>query len=250
MHGDTVDAIIARLWNRTSTQSPRLRVEIFFRSEHPKRFRRFSRLKATRTSAHGAVIRTSPIERPFHSKPQPNFAHENFDKDARNSGRALSLHRISGFAGVDNFFGLCSGPGQAVDVPQEWRQQREAKSKSLKPYQTGSLEAGTLYVQKEKLLEPFTEGWKGLHPKLGGLSTGSGFAGGMRYVAQIAEGRVNFQTSGAISPACVSSTISSGARPSCWVTSCSPNSIRVTGVTRRRISMGLVRLPANRIEPI
>jgi len=92
----------------------------------------------------------------------------------------------------------------AQDAPltrhQERRQQREAKSKSLKPYQPGSLEAGTLYVQKEKLLERFTEGWKGMHPKLGGLSTGSGFAGGIRYAPRIAEGRVNFQTSGAISP--------------------------------------------------
>ncbi len=69
----------------------------------------------------------------------------------------------------------------ARDTPltcqQEWRQQHEAKSKLLRPYQPGSLEAGTVYVQKEKRLERLTEGWKGLHPKLGGLSTGSGFAG-------------------------------------------------------------------------
>jgi len=94
--------------------------------------------------------------------------------------------------------------GLAQDAPltrqQDWRQQREAKSKSLKPYQPGSLESGTLYVQKEKLLERFAEGWKGIHPKLGGLSTGSGFAGGIRYVPRIADGRVDFQTSGAISP--------------------------------------------------
>jgi len=88
----------------------------------------------------------------------------------------------------------------SLNRQQEWQRQREAKSKSLKPYQPGSLEAGTLYVQKTKLLERFAEGWKGLHPKLGGLSTGSGFAGGIRYAPQIAEGRVDFQTSGAISP--------------------------------------------------
>jgi len=82
---------------------------------------------------------------------------------------------------------------------QEWRQRREAKSKSLQPYQPGSLEAGTLYVQKEKLLEKFAGGWRGLHPKLGGLSTGSGFAGGVRFAPRIAEGLVDLQTSGAIS---------------------------------------------------
>ena len=82
---------------------------------------------------------------------------------------------------------------------EELRQQREAKSKSLRPYKPGSLEGGTLYVQKERLLERFAEGWKGFHPKLGGLSTGSGFAGGVRYAPRIADGRVDFQTSGAIS---------------------------------------------------
>jgi surface antigen Omp85-like protein len=92
----------------------------------------------------------------------------------------------------------------AQDAPltrqEDWRQQREAKSKSLKPYKPGSLEGGTLYVQKERVLERFAEGWKGIHPKLGGLSTGSGFAGGIRYAPRIAEGQVDFQMSGAISP--------------------------------------------------
>lgn len=83
---------------------------------------------------------------------------------------------------------------------EEWRQQREAKSGSLKQYEPGSLEAGTLYVQKERLLQKLAEGWKGFHQKLGGLSTGSGFAGGIRYAPKIADGRFEFQTSGAISP--------------------------------------------------
>ncbi|MCI0620277.1 MAG: BamA/TamA family outer membrane protein [Acidobacteria bacterium] len=91
----------------------------------------------------------------------------------------------------------------AQDAPltrqQEWQRQREAKNATLKPHRPGSLEAGTLYVQKERVLERFAEGWKGWHPKLGGLSTGSGFAGGVRYAPRIAEGRVDFQTSGAIS---------------------------------------------------
>jgi hypothetical protein len=95
---------------------------------------------------------------------------------------------------------LADGQEPAQTREQDWRQQRKAKSKSLKPYHPGSLEAGTLYVQKERLLQRFAEGWSGFHPKLGGLSTGSGFAGGIRYAPRIAEGRVDFQTSGAISP--------------------------------------------------
>ncbi len=83
---------------------------------------------------------------------------------------------------------------------EELRQQRELKSKSIKPYKPGSLEGGTLYVQKERLLERFAEGWKGFHPVLGGMSTGSGFAGGVRYEKHFADGALSFKTSGAISP--------------------------------------------------
>jgi hypothetical protein len=46
---------------------------------------------------------------------------------------------------------------------QELRQQREVKGKSLKPYEPGSLQAGTLYVQNKRLLERVAEGWKGIH---------------------------------------------------------------------------------------
>jgi outer membrane protein assembly factor BamA len=98
------------------------------------------------------------------------------------------------------FPAFCLAEETPLTREQELRRQRESKSKSLKPYKAGSLEAGTLYVQKERLLERLAEGWYGIHPKLGGLSTGSGFAGGIRYAPRIAEGRVDFQTSGAISP--------------------------------------------------
>jgi hypothetical protein len=91
----------------------------------------------------------------------------------------------------------------AQDAPltrqEELRQQREAKSRSVKPYKPGSLEGGALYVQKERLLERFAEGWKGFHPVLGGMSTGSGFAGGVRYEKGFADGALSFKTSGAIS---------------------------------------------------
>jgi Omp85 superfamily domain len=82
---------------------------------------------------------------------------------------------------------------------EEWRQQRETKSKEVKPGQRNSVERGALYVQKERLLERLAEGWKAFHPVFGGMSTGSGFAGGVRYEPRLADEAVYFRTSGAIS---------------------------------------------------
>ena len=70
LHGDTVDAIIACLWNRTRTQSPRLRIEIFFGSKHPKRFRRFAVPSENNTHECSPICdRTSPIDLACHSNP-------------------------------------------------------------------------------------------------------------------------------------------------------------------------------------
>jgi outer membrane protein assembly factor BamA len=82
---------------------------------------------------------------------------------------------------------------------EEWRRRREEKSKNLKPDERNSVERAALYIQREKILQKLSEGWKGFHPKLGGLSTGSGFAGGVRYAPRLADGQLAFETSGAIS---------------------------------------------------
>ncbi len=82
---------------------------------------------------------------------------------------------------------------------QEWQRQRQAKSAQLKPYRPGTLEAAALYIQNKRVLQKFAEGWKGFHPRLGGLSTGSGFAGGIRYAPRLSDGKLDFQTSGAVS---------------------------------------------------
>ena len=82
---------------------------------------------------------------------------------------------------------------------EEWRQLREEKGKTLKPDPHNSIEKGALYVQKERLLEKLEQGWSGFHPRFGGLSTGSGFAAGVRYAPIIAGGKFDFQVSGAAS---------------------------------------------------
>lgn len=96
-------------------------------------------------------------------------------------------------------------PGGSLDIEaevtrqEEWRRLREAKSKDSEPDRRNPVERAAIYIQKERILEKLSEGWSGVHPKLGGLSTGSGFAGGIRYAPRIAQGRFYFQTSGAIS---------------------------------------------------
>lgn len=122
----------------------------------------------------------------------------NLARATRRTLRALVEFMV--LLGLTNFSDPALAQGKPLTRQQELLQQREAKSKVLKPNKSGSLEAGTLYVQKERVLERFAEGWKGIHPKLGGLSTGSGFAGGIRYAPRIADGQIDFQTSGAISP--------------------------------------------------
>jgi Omp85 superfamily domain len=82
---------------------------------------------------------------------------------------------------------------------EEWQQRRETKSQEVKTNERNSVERGALYVQKERLLEKLAEGWKSFHPVFGGMSTGSGFAGGVRYEPRLANGAVYFGSSGAIS---------------------------------------------------
>ncbi len=79
------------------------------------------------------------------------------------------------------------------------KEQRAAKGQNIKDEQRGSLEKAALYVQKEKVLERLAQGWKGFHPVLGGLATGSGFAGGVRFAPNLLEGALEFETVGAIS---------------------------------------------------
>ncbi|MEW5975034.1 MAG: hypothetical protein AB1898_04400 [Acidobacteriota bacterium] len=80
-----------------------------------------------------------------------------------------------------------------------WKQKRIEKSKNLHQDRRSGLENAMLYIQREKILQRLSAGWNGWHPKLGGLSTGSGFAGGLRYAPSLARGNVVFETSGAIS---------------------------------------------------
>src|SRR5262245_19017197 len=93
-------------------------------------------------------------------------------------------------------------PGRAQEsaTRQELlKQQRSDKAQKLHEEQRSGLEKAALYIQKDKVIERFSEGWKGFHTVLGGLATGSGFAGGLRYAPILKEGALEFELLGAIS---------------------------------------------------
>jgi hypothetical protein len=58
------------------------------------------------------------------------------------------------------------------------RQEREAKQRELKPYQRNGFENAMHFVEEEAIFFLTREG---LYPKLGSLTTGSGFAAGVGY---------------------------------------------------------------------
>ena len=79
------------------------------------------------------------------------------------------------------------------------KQQRIAKAQKLQDEQRGGLEKAALYIQKQKVLERLAQGWNGFHPVFGGLATGSGIAGGLRFAPNLLDGDVEFEVLGAIS---------------------------------------------------
>ena len=79
------------------------------------------------------------------------------------------------------------------------KQQRSAKAQKLQDEQRGGLEKAALYIQKEKVLERLSVGWKGFHPVFGGLATGAGIAGGVRFAPTFLDGALEFEVLGAVS---------------------------------------------------
>src|SRR5262245_14446815 len=75
-------------------------------------------------------------------------------------------------------------------------QQRQEKSQQLHPYQRTGLESALYDLKDKRLMERFQAGYRGFHPLLGGLSTGSGFAFGTQFLKTKIGGVLDFQTSG------------------------------------------------------
>src|SRR5262249_33358459 len=76
------------------------------------------------------------------------------------------------------------------------QQERQAKSQQLAPYKRNGLESLLFELKDRRIMERYQAGYKGFHPMLGGLVTGSGFALGAQFrKTDIAHGVLNFQTS-------------------------------------------------------
>jgi outer membrane protein assembly factor BamA len=75
---------------------------------------------------------------------------------------------------------------------------REQKAQQLQPYEPKGIEKALLYMEERRVLERFSvaDGW---YPRIGGLTTGGGFAGGVGYRTHVFGDRLFLNTSAAIS---------------------------------------------------
>jgi hypothetical protein len=77
---------------------------------------------------------------------------------------------------------VAAGPAVAQDTRAEWlEQQRAERAQALAAYRPNIAERTLLYVEDKRILEQLSAGWHGLYPRVGGFTTGSGFAMGAGY---------------------------------------------------------------------
>lgn len=81
-----------------------------------------------------------------------------------------------------------------------WTSLREQKSKELQPPRRKGLEKVLYNFREQRIMERFMAGWHGFHARVGGLTTGSGFALGTEYRQErLADGILDFRISGLVS---------------------------------------------------
>jgi outer membrane protein assembly factor BamA len=78
---------------------------------------------------------------------------------------------------------LCAphSPAQDDSRRSQLRAQRERRAAEVAPPQRQGLENALYQFEERRIIETFQKGYRGFHPKLGGLVTGSGFALGTEY---------------------------------------------------------------------
>jgi outer membrane protein assembly factor BamA len=122
-----------------------------------------------------------------------------FEKHSTHLGGQVSKVSIQKNAALTCLLALFFTSGYAEDLDTRaarLQQQREDKSQQLHSYEPAKLEAGLSEIKEKRYVERFHAGYKGFHPMLGGLSTGSGFALGTQYVKTNIAGVLNFEASG------------------------------------------------------
>jgi hypothetical protein len=115
---------------------------------------------------------------------------------------------------------LLTGPALAQDVEADSRAEllaklREQKARALQPYEPKGMEKALLYIEENRILERLTiaDGW---YPRIGGLTTGSGFAGGAGYRKHLFDDQLFLNTSFAISTKAYKEFVAEAGYPRLW----------------------------------
>ena len=94
-------------------------------------------------------------------------------------------------------------------------QMREQKAKALQPYEPKGVEKALLYIERHRVLERFSvaDGW---YPRIGGLTTGGGFAGGVGYRKHLFDDQLLLNTSVAMSTKLYKEVMAQASYPTLW----------------------------------
>jgi hypothetical protein len=130
--------------------------------------------------------------------------------------RFISLIRF-GFIGLA---ALVSAPALAQEIDADTRAEllaklREQKAQALQPYEPSAIEKALLYVEEHRIIERLTiaDGW---YPRIGGLTTGGGFAGGAGYRKHLFDDQLLVITSAAISTKAYKEVVAQASYPHIW----------------------------------
>ena len=94
---------------------------------------------------------------------------------------------------------LMTGTADAQETRAELlAQMREQKAKSLQPYTPKGAEKVLLYVEEKRIIERLTVA-DGFYPRIGGLTSGSGFAMGVGYRKHLLDEALFANVSGVLS---------------------------------------------------
>jgi hypothetical protein len=92
---------------------------------------------------------------------------------------------------------------------------REQKAENLQPHKPKGMEKALLYIEEHRLIERFTiaDGW---YPRIGGLTTGGGFAAGAGYRKHLLDDQLFLNGSVAISTKAYKQVVGQASYPSLW----------------------------------
>jgi hypothetical protein len=115
---------------------------------------------------------------------------------------------------------LVSAPALAQEIDADTRAEllaklREQKAQALQPYEPSAIEKALLYVEEHRIIERLTiaDGW---YPRIGGLTTGGGFAGGAGYRKHLFDDQLLVITSAAISTKAYKEVVAQASYPHIW----------------------------------